>query len=66
MPMLKFCKLFYLPTQCNSIEALIKFSDLSKSDSIKYNYNIPSGYTFLGQFIAHDMSFNIEKSIINI
>lgn len=35
------------------------------SDDIK-NKNLPAGYTYLGQFIAHDMSFNPKDLPVNM
>ena len=61
----EFCKLFNITSQKYSIESLIKFTESNDCDDIKYNYNIPAGYTFFGQFVAHDLSFNLDKFIID-
>ena len=61
----RFCKLFNLPSQKHSIENLIKFTESIDCENMKYNYNIPAGYTFFGQLLSHDLSFNLDKLIIN-
>ena len=65
-PTRKFCRLFKKGDR-PSAESLIALGKLmeteTKDPNDNRNSNIPAGYTYLGQFISHDITFDLDTEL---